>query len=238
MGTAAIIQTIILTVPVIIFAVVVHECAHGWAADRFGDSTARHMGRLTLNPIPHIDPFMTIIMPLFLLLSSGGSMVFGGAKPVPVNSFNLRNPKRDMVWVALAGPVSNLILAFLCGVLLHLMMLIDPLTVKAAEWSAILGRNPGGEISILMPLALLFCYGVKWNVVLAVFNMVPIPPLDGGRVLVGLLPDEQSEKVSQIEPHGMLLLMGIIAADYLLGLGILSRILFPPLKFFFLLFLP
>jgi len=187
-----IIQQISISALPILLAVILHEVAHGWVANRRGDPTARMMGRLTLNPLSHIDPVGTILIPIFLLIATKGGFVFGWAKPVPVNFMNLRRPKEDMVWVAGAGPATNLLLAAACGLLFRLMVTINP--------GLILHLRPGGGPSgwndpaaiVLVPLLLMLLEAVKWNVVLAVFNMIPIPPLDGGRVMVGLLPDRQS----------------------------------------------
>ena len=179
-------------IPVLI-AVVFHEVAHGWVANRLGDPTAKNLGRLTLNPIAHIDLFGTILIPAMLILTHS-PFVFGYAKPVPVNFYNLRNPKRDMVWVALAGPVMNLILALGFVVI----------------WKTFLPSSRSGGPSFLAPLVLMAQGGLLINISLAVFNMFPLPPLDGGRVLVGLLPEPWSTKVAGVERFGMLVLIGLL----------------------------
>ena len=179
-------------IPVLI-AVVFHEVAHGWVANRLGDPTAKNLGRLTLNPIAHIDLFGTILIPAMLILAHS-PFVFGYAKPVPVNFYNLRNPKRDMVWVALAGPVMNLILALGFVVI----------------WKTFLPSSRSGVPSFLAPLVLMAQGGLLINISLAVFNMFPLPPLDGGRVLVGLLPEPWSTKVAGVERFGMLVLIGLL----------------------------
>ena len=179
-------------IPVLI-AVVFHEVAHGWVANRLGDPTAKNLGRLTLNPIAHIDLFGTILIPAMLILAHS-PFVFGYAKPVPVNFYNLRNPKRDMVWVALAGPVMNLILALGFVVI----------------WKTFLPASRSGGPSFLAPLVLMAQGGLLINISLAVFNMFPLPPLDGGRVLVGLLPEPWSSKFAGVERFGMLLLIGLL----------------------------
>jgi Zn-dependent protease len=199
----------IWAIPVLI-AVVFHEVAHGWVANRLGDPTAARLGRLTLNPIAHIDLFGTILFPALLILS-GSPFVFGYAKPVPVNFYNLRNPKRDMVWVAAAGPAMNLLLAL--GFVL--------------AWKALMPHGGSGlsDGSWLTPLVLMAQGGLLINISLAVFNMFPLPPLDGGRVLVGLLPDPLSSKVAGIERYGFLILI------VLLMTRTVDRIIDPPMEF-------
>jgi Zn-dependent protease len=170
-------------------AITLHEAAHGWMAEKLGDDTARRMGRVTFNPIAHVDPFGTLVLPGLLILF-GAPFVFGWAKPVPVAFHRLRNPKRDMIWVALAGPGINIVLAILCGLAYHL---VDRLPPEAAQWVA---DNLANAIAV--------------NVVLATFNMLPIPPLDGGRVLTGLLPYPWSWKFARLERYGLLLLVGLL----------------------------
>lgn len=175
-------------VPVII-AITLHEAAHGWMAERFGDSTARMLGRVTFNPIKHIDPVGTLLLPGLLLLFNA-PFLFGYAKPVPVNFGRLNHPKRDMIWVALAGPGTNIALAIASAMLLHLALLL-PTTL--AGW---VGQNLANSVFI--------------NVVLAVFNMLPIPPLDGGRVLTGLLPHPYAWQFAQLERYGLVILLGLL----------------------------
>jgi len=172
----------------VIFAITVHEAAHGYAARHFGDNTAWMMGRITLNPIKHIDLFGTILLPLMLLLVSS-PVIIGAAKPVPVRFDKLRNPKQDMVWVALAGPGANLAMAFLWNVCLILL--------QAANFQ----ENFFLEVCKA---------GVLVNIVLFAFNLFPLPPLDGGRILVGLLPVKQAIMVSRIEPYGFLIVLALI----------------------------
>ncbi len=162
----------------------VHEYAHGWVAYRLGDPTAKYAGRLTLNPLAHIDPMMSIFLPLFLLFITRGAFAFAAAKPVPVNFNNLRNPKQDMIWVGLAGPVSN----FLCAIILSVLL----------------------KIHFLGFLNSFFQIGIFVNMILGVFNLIPIPPLDGSRVLMGLLPRELAYSYARLEPYGFLILMGLI----------------------------
>jgi Zn-dependent protease len=194
----------------LLVALVFHEWAHGMVAYRCGDDTAARLGRLTLNPIAHIDPVGTILMPA-LLFVSGAPFLFGYAKPVPITWHNLRKPMRDMVYVAAAGPAMNLVLALVSAVLLGLLARmggIDPFA-----WQ---GGEPGG-FAVTGPLAVMAWRSVLINVVLAVFNLIPIPPLDGGRVAVGILPDSMAYPLARLEPFGftivfVLLLTGVLGA--------------------------
>jgi len=189
--TQNLIQTVLIYALPVLFAITVHEAAHGYAARHFGDNTAAMLGRITLNPIKHIDPIGTILMPLMLYFATSGAFLFGYAKPVPVNFGRLRNPKRDMVWVALAGPGANLAQAFLWGLLLHVLL----------------------GLGITEPFFLKMCQGgLLVNVVMFAFNLFPLPPLDGGRILVGLLPYRQAAAVSRIEPWGFFIVMALVIA--------------------------
>jgi Zn-dependent protease len=183
------IQTVLIYALPVIFAITLHEAAHGYAAQRLGDSTAAMLGRVTLNPLPHIDPMGTILMPLLLYFSTGGAFLFGYAKPVPVRFDRLRHPKRDMVWVALAGPASNLLQALLWGIVLYVLA----------------GAGITERFFIEMCKA-----GMLTNVVMFAFNLFPLPPLDGGRILVGLLPWRQALMVSKIEPWGFFIVMALV----------------------------
>jgi Zn-dependent protease len=186
----------------VLFAVVLHEVAHGWVANRLGDPTAAQLGRLTLNPISHVDLFGTIIIPL-LLIAVSAPFIFGYAKPVPVNFYNLRNPKRDMIWVAAAGPLTNIMLAVASVYLFRGILSLEPLL------PAMIGE----------PLAMMAQGSVKMNVMLAAFNLLPLPPLDGGRVLVGIAPQPLSSIVARIEPFGFLILLALLIThtlDFLL----------------------
>ncbi len=172
-----------------LFSITVHEAAHGYAARYFGDHTASMLGRITLNPIKHIDPVGTILMPLLLYFATSGAFLFGYAKPVPVNFGNLRHPKRDMIWVALAGPLSNLLQA-----LLWLALFI-----------VLLGLGVEERFFVEMARA-----GVLVNLVMWAFNLFPLPPLDGGRILVGLLPYRAAYQISRVEPYGFFIVMALV----------------------------
>ena len=196
------IQTILIYALPVLFAITVHEAAHGYVARHFGDNTAYMMGRVTLNPMKHIDPIGTVLMPLMLYFATSGAFLFGYAKPVPVNFSQLRHPKRDMVWVALAGPASNFIQAILWALLFTLLVA--------------LGLNERFFLSMAKA-------GVLVNLVMWAFNLFPLPPLDGGRVLVGLLPPRQAYSLSRVEPWGFFIVMGLVL------LGILSNYWLRPL---------
>ena len=189
MDFANLIQTVMVYALPVLFAITVHEAAHGYAARHFGDNTALMMGRITLNPLKHIDPIGTILMPVMLYFATSGAFLFGYAKPVPVQFGNLRNPKRDMVWVALAGPLSNFVQAILWAVAMVALVAFnvdEPFFLKMAQ------------------------AGVLVNLVMCAFNLFPLPPLDGGRVLVGLLPWKQSQMVSRVEPYGFFIVLALV----------------------------
>jgi len=209
-------QIALWALPVLI-AIVFHEVAHGWVANRLGDPTAARMGRLTLNPLAHIDLMGTILLPLLLIISNA-PFLFGYAKPVPVNFSNLRNPKRDMIWVALAGPVTNLLLALGCVLALKFFL---PVLAHASEATG----TSSSVVAFFAPVALMARNGVLINIVLAVFNAFPLPPLDGGRVLVGLLPEPHASLVARVEPFGFLILI------VLLMTRTLDRVIGPPIHF-------
>lgn len=187
----------------VLFAITLHEAAHGWMARRFGDPTAEMLGRLTLNPLKHIDPVGTILVPGLLLLMGSG-VLFGWAKPVPVTVENLRNPRRDMAWVAAAGPLANLFMAVLWAFIIH----VGLWTIEA---------SPG----VARPLVFMGVAGVFINTILMVLNMVPIPPLDGGRVAMSLLPGPWAWRLSRLEPYGILIILLLLVS------GVLGRLIWP-----------
>ena len=202
MDIANTIQTIAIYALPVLFAITLHEAAHGYVARHFGDNTAYSLGRVTLNPMKHIDPVGTIVMPLVLYVATAGTFLFGYAKPVPVQFGRPRNPKRDMIWVALAGPASNLVQALLWGIAFYLLQgasLTEPFFIKMCQ------------------------AGILVNVVMFVFNLFPLPPLDGGRILVGLLPYKQAELVSRVEPWGFFVVMALVLT------GVISTFWMQPL---------
>jgi Zn-dependent protease len=199
---ALLIQTVLIYALPVLFAITLHEAAHGYAARRLGDDTAWMMGRITLNPMKHIDPVGTILMPLLLYFATAGAFLFGYAKPVPVRFDRLHHPKRDMVWVALAGPGANLIQALLWGALLYL------LTFAGVQERFFIDMCRAGVLT---------------NVVMFVFNLFPLPPLDGGRILVGLLPWRAASALSRVEPWGFFIVMALVLA------GVISNFWMRPL---------
>jgi len=203
MDIAMIMEKISIWALPVLLAIILHEVAHGWVADRLGDSTARWMGRLTLNPLKHIDPIGTVLVPLALVII-GSPFLFGYARPVPVNFRNLRCPKQDMVLVALAGPATNVLLALLSTALLAVTVQLP----AAASWVA-------------QPLALMCQASIIINMVLCIFNLLPLPPLDGGRVAVGLLPGAASYQLSRLEPYGFIIIVILLVS------GILQTIIGP-----------
>lgn len=179
-------MNLILSLFLFFFAVVIHEYAHGWVAYRLGDPTARYMGRLTLNPLAHIDPFGTILLPLFLILTRS-PFIFGWAKPVPIDFLSLRHPKRDMIWVGLAGPIANILLAVLLSSILRFFP-----------------RPTNSLFELMLGSAVII------NLVLATFNLLPVPPLDGSRVLFGLLPKRAAFNYIALEPYGFLIIIALL----------------------------
>ncbi|NKB81527.1 MAG: site-2 protease family protein [Nitrospirales bacterium] len=209
---SAIVHTISFMALPLLVAMVFHEYAHGWVANYFGDSTARDQGRLTLNPLAHIDLFGTIIMPLLCLLAPGGFFI-GWAKPVPITPSRLFHPRRDMAFVAAAGPAMNLALALASGFLLSFLLFIDP--TLTANWPPRPGMMPREDLlgMVLLPLAAMALYSIFINILLMVFNLIPIPPLDGGRILTSVLPFGAARALSQLEPYGMLIILLLIMFD-------------------------
>ena len=184
-----IVQTITTHALPVLLAITLHEAAHGYVAKLFGDNTAWALGRVTINPFPHIDPVGTIAMPLLLYVATGGSFLFGYAKPVPVDFSRLRHPKRDMIWVALAGPAANLIQAVLWAAAIYVL------------------NGLGAEERFFYDMAQA---GVLTNLVMFAFNLFPVPPMDGGRILVGLLPMRMAIGYSRVEPYGFFIVMGLV----------------------------
>ena len=197
MDFAHLIQTIALYAIPVLLSITLHEAAHGYAARHFGDNTAYLAGRITLNPFKHIDPMGTLLMPLILYIATSGAFLFGYAKPVPVRFGNLRHPKQDMVWVALAGPASNLFQALIWGIVFYLLQgagVSEPFFIEMAQG------------------------GLLVNVVMFVFNLFPLPPLDGGRIAVGLLPIKQAILFSRIEPWGFYIVMALVLFGVINGI--------------------
>ncbi|HKJ69650.1 MAG TPA: site-2 protease family protein [bacterium] len=200
--------TLLILAPPILFALAFHEYSHGWVANRLGDPTAKNAGRLTLNPLSHLDPIGTIM--LFIVH-------FGWAKPVPVNPVNLQDPKRDMLWVSLAGPGSNMLLALAFGLVVRL-----------------LGMSGFGALSAGIPQAiqLMLVYGVIINLALAAFNLIPIPPLDGSKILHAVLPYEYEQQYAQFEQYGPILLVGLVMIGMFGNFSIFGAVLRPFISFF------
>ncbi|MEF9999407.1 MAG: site-2 protease family protein [Comamonas sp.] len=202
MDFSNLIQTVLIYALPVLFAITVHEAAHGYAARYFGDNTAHMLGRITLNPLKHIDPVGTILMPLMLYFATSGAFLFGYAKPVPVQFGNLRNPKRDMIWVALAGPASNFFQAIFWAIVLVVLV------------------TQGVQERFFVEMARA---GILVNLVMWAFNLFPLPPLDGGRILVGLLPWKLANQVARIEPFGFFIVLALVV------MGVVGTIWLRPL---------
>ena len=197
MENLSLVQQISVSLLPLLFAITLHEVAHGWVAKQLGDDTAKILGRLTLNPLKHVDPIGTVLVPGFLLFASGGSgIIFGWAKPVPVDWGRLRNPKRDMALVAVAGPMANFLMAIFWAMIVKTAILLQ--SSFATE-----------------PLLFMGGFGVSINLILMIFNLLPVPPLDGGRVVTSILPDSLAWQFSRLEPYGAFILIALLASGIL-----------------------
>jgi len=206
---------LLIQIFILLFAIVVHECCHGWMAERCGDDTARIMGRITLNPLPHLDPFGSILLPLLLILT-GSPYLFAWAKPVPINPLKFNNPRMDMIKVGFSGPGANFFLAIISATLLWFILKVfrvSPYNV----WNYLKYTDN--------PLVLAANFSVLINLVLGIFNLIPIPPLDGSRVLSGFLPRELSYRYNLLEPYGFIIII------FLFYSGFLSLLLWPVVVF-------
>jgi len=201
-------QTLILLVPPVLIALTFHEFAHAYVAYKYGDDTAKNSGRLTLNPLAHLDPFGTIMM--FLVH-------FGWAKPVPVNPFRLRNPKRDMLWISAAGPLSNMLIALISGLLLRVILSFN---------------GSVDQYSISGLLINMIVLSLQINLALAIFNVIPIPPLDGSKILAGFLSDKHADTIYFLEQYGYLILIGLISFRWFTGVSIIGTVIWPFVEFF------
>jgi Zn-dependent protease len=194
----------IISLFVVLFAITVHEASHGWAALKMGDPTAYQMGRITLNPIRHIDPVGTVLLPLILIIM--GAPPFGWAKPVPVNPLNLKDPRKDNLIISFAGPASNISVAVIAFIILKILMNLNP--------SMFYGSG-GGLTNVISPLITIVYYTIVINVILAFFNLIPIPPLDGSGIIMGLMSEEAAQKYEQIRPYGFFILILLIMTGFI-----------------------
>jgi len=195
--TSTVQKLIIAAIPILV-AITFHEVAHGFVANKLGDPTAKMMGRLTLNPIAHIDPIGTIIVPVMLFILSNGAFIFGTAKPVPVNFYNLKRPRRDSALVSVAGPATNIMIAFISILLYILIQVIFPPSSSSTF-----------NQKIMTPLVMMIQYSISFNIFIAAFNLFPVPPLDGGRIATSLLPTKYAYHFSKLEPYGILIVLGL-----------------------------
>jgi len=208
MEELSLLQRIAVWAMPVILAITVHEVAHGWMAMKLGDCTAKMLGRLTLNPVKHIDPIGTLLVPGLLLVMGG--FIFGWAKPVPVTWENLKNPKRDMALVALAGPMSNLLMALIWAGILKIGLIL---------------AISGSAEMVALPLIYMGGAGITINLILMVLNLLPLPPLDGGRIVASLLPDKLSWQFNRLERWGLVILLGLML------MGVLGKVLWPPINY-------
>jgi len=195
--TSTVQKLIIAAIPILV-AITFHEVAHGFVANKLGDPTAKMMGRLTLNPIAHIDPIGTIVVPVMLFILSNGAFIFGTAKPVPVNFYNLKRPRRDTALVSAAGPATNIMIAFISILLYILIQVIFPPSSSSTF-----------NQKIMTPLVMMIQYSISFNIFIAAFNLFPVPPLDGGRIATSLLPTKYAYHFSKLEPYGILIVLGL-----------------------------
>lgn len=215
-----IILTKVLAYFVLLFSITIHEASHGWAAKKLGDPTAFQLGRVTLNPIPHIDPVGTVMLPLIMMFT--GIPLIGWAKPVPVNPMNLRNPRKDNLWISAAGPISNFMAATGFVIILQILKFLSPKLLQAAFYSV---PGQASQLQFAQGLGLILYFGILINIALGIFNLIPIPPLDGSGVLMRFLSDEAAEKYDKIRPYGIFIIFGLIFFRFF-------QIIFTPIQAF------